>query len=237
MKTIGLLGGMSWESTAVYYQIANQLVRERMGGLNSANILLDSLNFAEVAKLQQADEWSQAAELLARHATRLERAGADMILICTNTMHLLYDRVRDAVGVPVLHIGDTVAAAAQDQGVHKVGLLGTAFTMEKEFFRDRIEGHGLEVIVPDPADRALVHRAIFEELAVGIISDSTRAMFRRIMGQLVAAGAQGIILGCTEIELIVGSEDCTVPVFPTAKIHIEAAVDAALGEEVSSEPQ
>ena len=229
MKTIGLLGGMSWESTAVYYSVANQLVRDRLGGLNSAKILLDSLNFAEVAQLQRTDEWDQAAEVLARHAQGLERAGADMILICTNTMHLLYDNVQEAVTVPVLHIGDTVAAAVRNQSLQKVGLLGTAFTMEKDFYR--------EVIVPEPADRALVHRAIFEELAVGIISESTRTMFQRIMADLVAAGAQGIVLGCTEIELLVHEEDCSVPVFPTARIHIETAVNAAMREAATSEPQ
>ena len=237
MKTIGLLGGMSWESTAVYYSVANQLVRDRLGGLNSAKIVLDSLNFAEIAQLQRADEWDRAAEVLTLHAQRLERAGADMILICTNTMHLLYDHVQEAVTVPVIHIGDAAAAAARKQNLQKVGLLGTAFTMEKDFYRERIASHGLEVIVPEPADRALVHRAIFEELAVGIISESTRAMFQRIMADLVAAGAQGVVLGCTEIELLVHAEDCQVPVFPTARIHIETAVDAALGEAVSSEPQ
>lgn len=228
MQTIGLIGGMSWESTAVYYREANEMVRDRLGGLNSAKIALASLNFDEISELQKAAKWDEAGEILAETARGLEAAGADMILICTNTMHLLIDQVQAAVDAPVLHIGDVAADAVRAHGLRTVGLLGTAFTMEKEFYRERIASHGLEVIVPDAADRALVHRAIFEELAVGIVSDETRAAFRRIIDRLIADGAQGIILGCTEIELLVCQDDSPVPVFPTARLHIEAAVERAL---------
>ncbi len=228
MQTIGLIGGMSWESTAIYYREANQLVRERLGGLNSAKIAMTSLNFQEISELQQTASWDEAAALLAREARGLERAGADMILICTNTMHLLYEQVRAATAVPLLHIGDTVAEAVLSHNLRRVGLIGTAFTMEQAFYRERIESHGLEVLVPQSEDREFVHRVIFEELAVGVISDETRDAFREILGRLVAAGAEGIILGCTEIELLVRQEDSPVPVFPTALIHIEAAVDRAL---------
>lgn len=228
MQTIGLIGGMSWESTAVYYREANELVRDRLGGLHSARILLASLDFHEISELQKAGEWDAAGEILARCARGLEASGADMVLICTNTMHLLVDTVQAAVGVPVLHIGDTAAAAVRARGLRRVALLGTAFTMEKPFYRERIAEHGIEVLVPDEADRAEIHRAIFKELAVGVISEDTRAEFRAIIERLVARGAEGIILGCTEIELLIGSEDSPVPVFPTARLHIEAAVERAL---------
>lgn len=228
MRTIGLIGGMSWESTAVYYREANRMVRDRLGGLNSAKILLASLNFEEISELQKAAEWDAAGEILAGTARSLERAGADLLLICTNTMHLLVDQVQAAVDVPVLHIGDVVAEAVQARGLHRVALLGTAFTMEKPFYRERIAGHGLEVLVPGEADRAEIHRAIFQELAVGVVSDETRAAFRGIIDRLVAQGAEGVILGCTEIELLVDQADSPVPVFPTARLHIEAAVERAL---------
>ncbi len=228
MKTIGMIGGMSWESTAIYYREANELVRDRLGGLHSAKIALASLDFQQISELQSADRWNDAAEILAHTAQGLEHAGADMVLICTNTMHLLVDEVQASVQVPVLHIGDVAGEAVVAQGLKKVGLLGTAFTMEKAFYRDRIASHGVEVIVPGEEDRQAVHRAIFDELAVGVSSESTRARFRSIIDSLVAEGAEGIILGCTEIELLVMQADSPVPVFPTAKLHIEAAVDLAL---------
>ncbi len=228
MRTIGLIGGMSWESTAVYYREANEMVRDRLGGLNSAKIQLASLNFQEISELQNAAKWEEAGEVLAASAQDLERAGADMVLICTNTMHLLIDQVQAAVDVPVLHIGDVTAEAVLDRGLRTVALLGTAFTMEKDFYRDRIAAHGIEVIVPGEADRAEIHRAIFTELAVGVVSDETRAGFREIIGRLIAEGAEGVILGCTEIELLIGQCDSPVPVFPTARLHIEAAVERAL---------
>ena len=228
MKTIGMIGGMSWESTAIYYREANELVRDRLGGLHSAKIVLASLDFQEISELQNADRWDDAAEILAQTAQGLERAGADVVLICTNTMHLLIDQVQAAVAVPVLHIGDVAGKAVVSHGLKKIGLLGTAFTMEKAFYRDRIASHDVEVIVPSEEDRSAVHRAIFDELAVGVSSETTRARFRNIIESLVAAGAEGIILGCTEIELLVTQADSPVPVFPTAKLHIEAAVDLAL---------
>ncbi|CAG7610861.1 aspartate/glutamate racemase family protein [Leucobacter soli] len=228
MRTIGLIGGMSWESTAVYYREANELVRNRLGGLNSARIALASLNFQEISELQQAAKWDEAGERLADAARWLEAGGADMILICTNTMHLLVDRVQAAVSVPVLHIGDVAAEAVRERGLEKVALLGTSFTMEKAFYRDRIAGHGIEVVVPGAADREAIHGAIFGELAMGVVSDATRETFRGIIRRLVDDGAEGIILGCTEIELLVSQADSPVPVFPTAKLHIEAAVDRAL---------
>ncbi len=228
MKTIGLIGGMSWESTAIYYRDANELVRDQLGGLHSAKILLESLDFQQISDLQNADRWDDAANVLSNTARSLERAGADMILICTNTMHLLIDQVQAAVTVPVLHIADVAGEAATSQGLTKVGLLGTAFTMEKDFYRDRISTHGLEVIVPGDEDRRVIHQAIFGELALGVCSEETRNQFRRIITELVADGAQGIILGCTEIELLVTQDDSSVPVFPTAKLHIEAAVELAL---------
>ncbi len=228
MRTIGMIGGMSWESTAIYYRTANELVRQREGGLHSAKVLLASLDFHEVSELQRAGDWAEAGRLLARTAAGLEQAGAEIVLICTNTMHLLIDEVQAAISVPVLHIGDVVAAAVKAQELRKVALLGTAFTMEKRFYRDRIASHGLEVAVPGAEDRALVHEAIFEELALGVVSDETRARFRGIIDALVAEGAEGIILGCTEIELLIGEADSPVPVFPTARLHIEAAVDWAL---------
>ncbi|MCA0378064.1 MAG: aspartate/glutamate racemase family protein [Actinobacteria bacterium] len=228
MKTIGMIGGMSWESTAIYYREANEIVRDRLGGLSSAKIVLASLDFQEISELQKADRWSDAAEILARTARGLEQAGADIVLICTNTMHLLIDEVQAEVQVPVLHIGDVAGEAVTSQGLAKVGLLGTAFTMEKAFYRDRIASHGVDVIVPGDEDRQIVHRAIFEELAVGVCSEATRAEFQRIIASLVTEGAEGIILGCTEIELLVSQSDSPVPVFPTAKLHIEAAVNFAL---------
>ena len=228
MRTIGLIGGMSWESTAIYYRVANERVRERLGGLNSAQIALVSLNFDEISRLQRAARWDEAGTILANAAQDLERAGAAMLLICTNTMHLVAERVQAAVGIPLLHIGDTAAQAVRARGLSKVGLLGTAFTMEQPFLSERLASHGVETIVPGAADRAEIHRAIFEELAVGVFSPRTRAEFQRIVEQLVAEGAEGIVLGCTEIELLFAQQDCVVPVFPTARLHIEAAVDQAL---------
>ena len=227
MKTIGLLGGMSWESTAEYYRIANQTVRDRMGGLHSAKILLDSVDFAEIGLMQREDRWGDAADLLATHARGLQDAGAEMVLICTNTMHKVAPEVSAAIDVPLLHIADAAAVAVRAAGLSRVGLLGTAFTMEQPFYRERLAEHGLDVVIPGDRDRELVHRVIFDELAMGIVSDESRASYRRIIEGLVADGAEGIILGCTEIELLVTGEDCPVPVFPTARLHIEAAVEAS----------
>ncbi|KJY24498.1 aspartate/glutamate racemase family protein [Streptomyces sp. NRRL S-495] len=228
MKTIGLLGGMSWESTATYYRLLNELTRDRLGGLHSAKCVLYSVDFAEVERLQAAGEWEAAGRLLADAARAVEAAGAELLLICTNTMHKVADQVADAVSVPLLHLADATAAAVLAAGVTRVGLLGTAFTMEQDFYRDRLASHGLDVLVPDRAGRALVHRVIYQELCLGVVREDSRAEYRRVIAELVAEGAEGVILGCTEIELLVGPDDSAVPVFPTTRIHAEAAVTAAL---------
>ncbi|MFK0234957.1 aspartate/glutamate racemase family protein [Streptomyces vinaceus] len=228
MKTIGLLGGMSWESTAEYYRLLNELTRNRLGGLHSARCVLYSVDFADIERLQAEGRWAEAGEVLAEAAQRLEAAGADLVLICTNTMHKVADRVQDALSVPLLHLADATADAVKRAGLTHVGLLGTAFTMEQEFYRGRLAASGLEVRVPDAGGRALVHRVIYEELCRGVVREESRASYQDVIQRLVADGAQGIILGCTEIELLVGAGDSPVPVFPTARIHAEAAVEAAL---------
>lgn len=230
LRVIGMLGGMSWESTAQYYRLANELVRDRLGGLHSARVLLSSLDFAEIEGLQVAGEWDRAAQLLAEEAARLEHAGAEMLLLCTNTMHKVADRVQSAIGIPLLHLADTTAAAVQAAGLRTVGLLATAFTMEQDFYRDRLSGHGLRVLVPDGADRSEVHRVIYDELCRGVIRAESREVYRQVIERLVAAGAEGIVLGCTEIELLIGAEDSPVPVFPTTRLHVEAAVVESLAE-------
>lgn len=230
MKTIGMIGGMSWESTAVYYRTANQLVREHLGGLHSAKIVLASVDFHETNALQKADDWATAGEVLAQHARNLQASGADMILICTNTMHLVYEAVQAAVSVPVIHLADVTAEAIRRQQLDRVGLLGTAFTMEKPFYRDRVASHGIEVLVPEADDRVTIHDAIFDELTRGIVRDDTRARVTEIIQRLAAQGAEGIILGCTELELLISEADSPVPVFPTATLHVEAAVKQALAD-------
>ncbi|MGW6834637.1 aspartate/glutamate racemase family protein [Streptomyces sp. NPDC054949] len=229
MKTIGLLGGMSWESTAEYYRLLNEFTRERLGGLHSARCVLYSVDFAEIERLQAQGRWDEAGEVLADAARSLEAAGADLVLLCTNTMHKVADQVQAAVSVPLLHLADATAEAVRARGLRRVGLLGTAFTMEQDFYRGRLAAGGLEVSVPDADERALVHRVIYEELCIGVVREESRTAYREVIAGLVAAGAEGIVLGCTEIELLVGAEDSPVPVFPTARIHAAAAVDAALG--------
>jgi aspartate racemase len=229
-RTIGMLGGMSWESSAEYYRLANELVRERLGGLHSARCLLASVDFAEIEALQVAGEWNQAGKVLAEVARGLEAGGAELLLICTNTMHKVADQVQHAVQIPLLHIGDVAAKAVTDAGLHTVGLLGTAFTMEQEFYRDRLARHGLTVLVPDADDRADVHRIIYDELCLGVVREESRQLYREVIARLVDAGAEGIVLGCTEIELLVSERDSGVPVFPTTRLHVEAAVDASLAD-------
>ncbi|MEU4498782.1 aspartate/glutamate racemase family protein [Streptomyces sp. NPDC023998] len=229
MKTIGLIGGMSWESSAEYYRLLNELVRERLGGLHSAPCILHSLDFAEIEELQVAGDWERAGEILADAARGLQAAGADLLLICTNTMHKVAGQVEAAVSVPLLHLADATADAVRAGGLTRVGLLGTAFTMEQAFYRDRLAGHGLEVLTPDADGRALVHRVIYEELCRGVVRQESRSAYQDVIGKLVAAGAEGVVLGCTEIELLIGEKDSPVPVFPTTRLHAEAAVDAALG--------
>lgn len=230
MRTIGLIGGMSWESTAEYYRRANELVRERLGGLHSARLVLTSVDFAEVERLQMAVDWAAAGRLLAAEAHRLEAAGADFLVLCTNTMHEVAPAIEAATRLPLLHLADATAAAVGQAGVRRVGLLGTRFTMERDFYRDRLRSAGLDVVVPEPADRELVHRVIYDELCLGMVSPVSRRDYQEVIGRLVAAGAEGVILGCTEIELLIGPGDSPVPVFPTTRLHIEAAVDLALGD-------
>ena len=227
-RVIGMLGGMSWESTAEYYRLANEGVRDRLGGLHSARIVLTSVDFAEIEVLQVAGEWDRAGDLLAAEAARLEAAGAELLVLCTNTMHKVADRVQAAVGIPLLHLADTTATAVRAAGLTTVGLLATAFTMEQEFYRDRLAGHGLDVLVPDADDRAEVHRIIYDELCRGVVREKSRRFYRQAIDRLVAAGAQGIVLGCTEIELLIGQTDSPVPVFPTTRLHVEAALAASL---------
>lgn len=221
---------MSWESTAEYYRLLNELARRRLGGLHSARCVLYSLDFAEIEQLQVQGRWEEAGEILASAARSLEKAGADMVLICTNTMHKVAGQVEAAVGVPLLHLADATADAVRAAGVRKVGLLGTAFTMEQDFYRARLEAAGLDVCVPDAEGRTLVHQVIYEELCLGVVKDESRKEYQRVIGSLVEAGAEGVILGCTEIELLVGPQDSPVPVFPTTRLHAEAAIDVALAE-------
>ena len=231
MRTIGLLGGMSWESSALYYRLANEIVRDRLGGLHSAHCVLYSVDFAVIAAMQRAGSWDAAAAELAEAARGLESAGADMVLLCTNTMHKVADEVQASLTVPLLHIADTTAAAVATAGLGRVGLLGTAFTMEQTFYRDRLATHGLEVVVPGPEDRALVHRVIYDELCLGIVSDESRAEYQAVIGRLVDDGAEGVLLACTEIELLITADDSPVLVFPTTQLHVAAAVDLALADD------
>ena len=229
MKTIGLIGGMSWESSAEYYRIINREVQRRVGGVASAKIVIYSVNFAELEAMQRAGRWDDASAMMADAGCKLANAGADFILIGANTMHMMAGAIEAAAGIPVLHIADATAAAVKQAGLLRVGLLGTAYVMEKEFYKGRlVEKHGLDVIVPDPADRREVHRVIYEELVRGELKDSSRAAYRGIIARLVAEGAQGIILGCTEIPLLVKGADSAVPLFDTTEIHALAAVKLAL---------
>jgi aspartate racemase len=228
MKTLGLIGGMSWESTVPYYRIVNERVRERLGGLHSAKLLLHSVDFAQIEALQRADDWAAAGAILADAARGLRAAGAEAIVVCTNTMHLVAPAIEAAVDVPLLHIADATAARIRAAGLDTVALLGTRFTMERDFYRARIEAAGIAVLTPDTADRETVHRVIYEELCLGRIREASRAAYREIIAALVARGAQGAILGCTEIGLLIGEADAPVPLFDTARIHAEAAADWAL---------
>ncbi len=213
----------------MYYRLANELVRERLGGLHSARMVLASVDFADVELLQVAGRWDEAGKLLAEAAAKgLEAAGADMLLICTNTMHKVADQVQAAVGIPLLHLGVATAQAVSRTGLAPVGLLGTAFTMEQDFYRDRLTSHGLRVLIPPPDDRAEVHRIIYEELCLGVVREESRQAYRDAIVRLVQAGAEGVVLGCTEIELLISDTDSPVPVFPTTRLHVEAAVDASL---------
>ncbi|WP_432488563.1 aspartate/glutamate racemase family protein [Kineococcus sp. SYSU DK018] len=237
MLTIGLLGGMSWESSAEYYRLANELVRERLGGLHSARLLLASVDFADVERLQVAGRWDEAGQLLAGLARGVEAAGADLLLLCTNTMHKVADQVQAAVSIPLLHLADATADAVTGDGISTVGLLGTAFTMERDFYRDRLASRGLRVMTPGAADRAEVHRVVYDELCLGVVREESRRAYRDVIDRLVAAGAQGVVLGCTEIELLITASDNPVPVYPTTRLHVEAAITAALAPSAVSGPR
>lgn len=228
MLRIGLIGGMSWESSIEYERLINQEVRARLGGTASADLLIRSFNFADIELLQKAGDWQQAGRVLATAAIDLVAAGAELLILCTNTMHQVADAITDAVDVPFIHIADATAAAIHRAGLHTVGLLGTRYTMEQPFYRDRLAHHGFDVRTPNEADRTLVHDIIYNELVQGIITDESRDRMLAIVDSLVAEGCEGIIAGCTEIELLVTHNDVSVAYFPTTRIHALAAVDASL---------
>jgi aspartate racemase len=228
MKTIGLIGGMSWESSIEYYRIINECTKAALGGLHSSRSIMYSVDFAEIEALQHQGKWDEAGAVMVDAAQRLERGGADFVVLCTNTMHKLAPQIEANISIPFLHIADATAARVQAANITKIGLLGTRFTMEQDFYRGRLESkHNLQVIVPDDADREIVHRVIYEELCLGVINEQSRVQYLTIMEKLVAQGSQGIILGCTEIELLVRPGDGTVPLFATTRIHAEAAVELA----------
>ena len=230
MKTIGLIGGMSWASSLEYYRILNEMVKERLGGLHSAKCVLVSVDFAEIEPLQHQERWTEQAQMMVAAAQNVERAGADFVLLCTNTMHKLAEDIQAAIHIPFLHIADATARKIKGMGIRKVGLLGTRFTMEQDFYRLRLEEkHHLSVLIPGEQQREVVHRIIYQELCMGVIKEESRLQYAWVIQELVHSGAQGIILGCTEIELLVKPEDSPVPIFPTTRIHAEAAVDYALG--------
>jgi aspartate racemase len=228
VKRIGLLGGMSWESSIEYYRLVNEITRDRRGGLHSADCLLRSVDFAEIELLQREGRWDEAGARLATEARALAAAGAELLVLCTNTMHKVADQITDAVDIPFVHIADTTAHAVRAAGLQTVGLLATGYTMEQDFYVGRLRDmHGLEVLVPGDGDRRIVHDVIYDELCVGVIRDESREQYRRIMGELAQRGAQGILLGCTEIDLLVGPQDAPVGVFDTTRLHAERAVELA----------
>lgn len=229
MKTIGLIGGMSWESTVPYYRIINETLRERLGGFHSAKLVLYSVDFHEIEQLQQSGAWDEAGRMLARAAQSLQAAGADFLVLCTNTMHKVADAIECAVSIPLFHIADPTAQEIKKNGLTKVGLLGTRFAMEQDFYRGRLHDlHHLDVLIPDDTDRWVVHKIIYAELCVGLVRDGSRAEYRRIIQRLVDQGAQGVILGCTEISMLVGPSDSPVPIFDTTRIHARQAAEWAL---------
>lgn len=229
MKTIGLIGGMSWESTASYYRLINESVKKRLGGLHSAKLCLYSVNFAEIEAYQHAGDWDKTASMLINAAQSLEKAGAMCILICTNTMHIVAPQVQASINIPLLHIADATANNIQQQGIDTVALLGTTYTMEKDFYKGRlINNYQLQVITPNANDRQIVHKIIYDELCLGNIKDASRQEYLRIINNLIGQGAQGIILGCTEIALLVKPQDTSIALFDTTEIHALSAVDWAL---------
>lgn len=230
MKTIGLLGGMSWESSIEYERMINEGVRSRLGGVASADLIIRSYNFAAIEELQAAGEWDEAGELLATDAAHLEKAGADLVVLCTNTMHVVAPAIEAALTVPFLHLADATATAVTAAGLQTIGLLGTRYTMEQDFYRGRLESHGLQVVVPDEPDRTMVHDVIYDELVQGKINPESKISYLAAIERLIGQGAQGIIAGCTEIELLISPDDVDVAYFPTTRLHAEAAVAAALAD-------
>jgi aspartate racemase len=229
MKTIGLIGGMSWESTLPYYRHINEAIKARLGGLHSARLVLYSVDFHEIEQLQRSGDWQRAGAVLGEAAAALERAGAHFLVLCTNTMHKVAEAIEQAASIPLLHIADPTATAIRAAGLQRVGLLGTRFTMEQPFYRERLENrHGIQVLVPDEADRQLVHQVIYEELCLGTVREESRLAYREVIARLVAQGAEAVILGCTEIGLLVGEADATVPLFDTTLLHARAAAERAL---------
>ncbi|GAA3097691.1 aspartate/glutamate racemase family protein [Streptosporangium carneum] len=230
MRTIGLIGGLSWESTMIYYQVINQRVRERLGGSHSANSLIWSVDYTTVEDLIFADRWDEVSTLLAGAGRKLEDLGADLLLICSNTFNRVNDDVERTVSVPVLHIADALGAEVRARGMRKVGLLGTRFTMEQPFYRERLAAHGFDVVVPRREQRELVHHVIFDELVRGVLRTSSRDAYAQIIGDFADDGAEGVILGCTEIELLISEKDSVIPVLPSARLHAEAAAGLALAD-------
>ncbi|WP_336002327.1 aspartate/glutamate racemase family protein [Acinetobacter pittii] len=228
MKTIGLLGGMSWESTALYYQQINKMIQRKLGKLHSAKVIINSVDFEEIAALQAKGLWQEAGTYLAEQALNLEKAGADCILVCTNTMHKVAAQIEESITVPFLHIADATAKEILNQNITKVALLGTAFTMEQDFYKARLRDHGIDVIIPNEADRKIVHRIIYEELCLGVINPDSQQQYIAIVERLIAEGAQGIVLGCTEICMLIGELKFSVPLFDTTTIHAKEAVSFAL---------
>jgi len=229
MKIIGMIGGMSWESSLEYYRLINEGVRDRLGGLHSAKCIMYSVDFAEIEALQHAGKWDQSTALMIEAARHVEKGGADFVIICTNTMHKMADAVEQSISIPLLHIADAAAQKIVHAGMKKVGLLGTKFTMEEDFYRTRlIERYGLDVIIPDEISRQAVHRIIYDELCLGRIEPASRERYQAIIDELESEGAQGIILGCTEIGLLINEKDCSLPLFDTTAIHAAAAVEYAL---------
>lgn len=228
MKTIGLLGGMSWESSANYYKIINEEVKNRLGKLHSAKIVMISVDFEPIEQLQHKGDWEGTADILSKEAQNIENAGADFLVICTNTMHKVVPQIEKNISIPIVHIADATALALKEQGIKKVGLLGTAFTMEQDFYKQKLIDHGLEVIIPNKEDRNLVHKIIYNELCQGITKDDSKNIYKQIIKKLQDQGAQGVILGCTEIGMLIDQNDVDIPVFDTTFIHAQKAVELVL---------
>lgn len=228
MKTIGLIGGMSWESTVTYYQLINQFVAKKLGGLHSAQILLYSVDFEEIERCQSEGNWEKSGEILANIAQKLETAGADFIVICTNTMHKVAPQIAKVISIPIIHIAETTAEVLQQSGIQTVGLLGTKYTMQQDFYKAKLIDKGLKVIIPDEQDMEIINRIIFEELCLGKINPDSRQFFQSVIDKLKKHGAEGVILGCTEIGLLIKPENSSLPVFDTTLIHAQKAAECAL---------